>query len=106
MLWEKRGEEAARLLVNTTPAGMRGPHEQESAWPREFFAGRPAGIAYDIVYTPLETRFLREARACGWQGIDGLRMFIAQADAQFALWTEGLHLPDAAVQAVRQALDM
>lgn len=102
--WKERGSFPAEMLVNTTPLGMRGERENETPFPVEFFNGRPAGIAYDIVYTPLETRFLREAREHGWLGIDGLQMFIAQADAQFELWTDGMHLPQEAVLAVRQAL--
>lgn len=101
--WEARGGEHAGLVVNTTPAGMRGAHQEETAYEAAWFASRPAGIAYDVVYTPLETRFLREARACGWEGVDGLQMFLGQADCQFFLWT-GKHLPEAAATAVRQAL--
>ena len=41
----------------------------------------------DIVYQPLETRLLREARARGAATLDGLQMLIHQATAQFELWT-------------------
>ncbi len=41
----------------------------------------------DIVYKPLDTRLLQEARARGCQVIDGLRMLIHQGAAQFELWT-------------------
>jgi len=41
----------------------------------------------DIVYKPLETRLLREARNRSCQVIDGLRMLIHQGAAQFELWT-------------------
>lgn len=44
-------------------------------------------MAYDLVYNPLETRFLREARLAGRRGISGLEMFYGQGDAQFRLWT-------------------
>jgi shikimate dehydrogenase len=40
----------------------------------------------DIVYQPLETRLLREAKARGAATIDGLQMLIHQATAQFELW--------------------
>lgn len=39
------------------------------------------GLAYDIVYNPLETRFLREARLAGRHCLSGLEMFYGQADA-------------------------
>ncbi len=41
----------------------------------------------DIVYQPLDTRLLQEARTRGCQVIDGLRMLIHQGAAQFELWT-------------------
>jgi shikimate dehydrogenase len=48
---------------------------------------RSRHIAYDLVYNPLETRFLLDARAEGCQTIGGLEMLVAQAALQFALWT-------------------
>jgi shikimate dehydrogenase len=42
----------------------------------------------DIVYNPLETRLLREAKTAGCRTIRGLEMFLNQAVAQFELWTQ------------------
>lgn len=100
--WEDRGKTEAELVVNTTPLGMKGKFEEETPYPAESFAAR-SGVAYDIVYTPLRTRFLREAEAAGWRTVSGLGMFIAQADFQFGIWT-GRGLPEAAVRAVYDAL--
>ena len=44
-------------------------------------------LAYDLVYNPLETRFLREAREAGCEIVGGLEMLIGQAVEQFKLWT-------------------
>ncbi len=83
--WESRTEYPAALLVNTTSLGMSGRHADESPWPADAF---PSGCtAYDIVYNPLRTKFLREARTAGCHVVDGLTMFIHQALAQFRLWT-------------------
>ena len=100
--WEKRGQ-PAELVINTTPLGMQGSHEQETPYPASAFSG--SGIAYDIVYTPARTRFLREAGEAGWHTVGGLDMFMGQGDAQFHLWT-GQHLPEAAIDAVRAALSV
>jgi 3-dehydroquinate dehydratase/shikimate dehydrogenase len=74
-----------RVVINTTPIGMRGHSEGVSPVPRETLRGR--SIAYDLVYNPLETRFLLDARAEGCQTISGLEMLVAQAALQFELWT-------------------
>jgi len=58
-----------------------------------------------MVYSPLETRFLLQARGRGLTVITGLEMLVAQGARQFEIWT-GLAAPRALMeQAVRQALD-
>lgn len=44
-------------------------------------------VVMDIVYAPLETKLLREAKAAGCTVIDGLQMLLLQGVAQFELWT-------------------
>jgi len=90
LLWEDRAAFEARLVVNTTPVGMSGKADGLSPMPPEYWA--PGHIAYDIVYNPLLTPFLAQARERGASAIDGLAMFAGQGAAQFKLWT-GLDLP-------------
>jgi shikimate dehydrogenase len=78
----ERGFGAADLVVQTTTLGMDGQPEQ--AWPVEYC--RPTVIAADIIYRPLETEFLRAARARGLVGMDGLGMLIHQGARAFELW--------------------
>jgi 3-dehydroquinate dehydratase/shikimate dehydrogenase len=74
------------LVVNATPLGTRGERETET--PAAAAQLRGARAAYDLVYNPRETRFMREARAAGCEIIlGGLPMLVAQAAAQFKLWT-------------------
>lgn len=100
--WKERKGVGADIVVNTTPLGMLGDLVGETPYAAEWF-GKKTGLAYDIIYTPVATRFLREARAAGWETRNGLPMFIEQADRQFFTWTEQ-HLPEEAVAAVKQAL--
>jgi shikimate dehydrogenase len=74
----------ATILVNATPVGMDPKIEAISINPA--LLGR-YHLVMDIVYQPLETRLLREAKARGAATIDGLQMLIHQATAQFELWT-------------------
>ena len=73
------------ILINTTPVGMHGHSEEESPVPPDALKTQP--VVYDLIYNPVETRLLREARAAGCQTIGGLDMLIAQAALQFELWT-------------------
>lgn len=74
------------LVINATPLGTSGAREDETVASVEQLRG--ARFAYDLVYNPAETRFLREARAAGCEVcIGGLAMLVAQAAAQFERWT-------------------
>jgi shikimate 5-dehydrogenase len=73
------------LVVNTTPVGTRGALEGETAARAGQLRG--ARVAFDLVYNPPLTRFLREAREAGCKTVGGLGMLAAQAAAQFQLWT-------------------
>lgn len=67
------------LVVNASPLGMRGQPPLAFDWSH----APPGAIAYDIVTDPVETPFLRDARAAGHPTIDGLAMLIGQAAAAF-----------------------
>ncbi|HEU4598091.1 MAG TPA: shikimate dehydrogenase [Pyrinomonadaceae bacterium] len=73
------------LVINATPLGTRGRQEGET--PADAAQLRGARLVYDLVYNPAETRLLREARAAGCETVGGLSMLVAQAAAQFRLWT-------------------
>jgi len=73
------------VVINATPLGACGERENETPVTTEKLRG--VRLAYDLVYNPLETRFLREARAAGCETVNGLEMLIAQAVEQFKLWT-------------------
>lgn len=72
----------ADLLVNSSPLGMVGhpPLDLDLA-PLPDHA-----VVYDIVYAPLETPLLANARARGLGVIDGLEMLIGQAALAFDIF--------------------
>ena len=73
------------LLVNTTTVGM-WPHVDASIWPDD--RPLPGHLAVcDLVYRPLETKLLRQARQAGALAIDGLGMLIGQGALSFEMWT-------------------
>ena len=67
------------------PLLLSGHSEQQT--PANAGQLRGARLAYDLVYNPTETRFLREAEQVGCETLGGLSMFVAQAAEQFRLWT-------------------
>jgi len=73
------------LAINATPLGMQGAFEE--ATPVTAPQLRGVRLAYDLVYNPLETKFIREAREAGCDTLGGIEMLLAQAVEQFKLWT-------------------
>jgi len=73
------------VVINTTPLGARGAYEHESIVSAEQLQG--VRLAYDLVYNPPGTKFLREAAAAGCQLLGGIEMLLAQAVEQFRFWT-------------------
>ncbi|GFE65476.1 shikimate dehydrogenase family protein [Litoreibacter roseus] len=75
---------AATGLVNATPLGM-------AEYPGNAFSSDGLGSqtwAFDAVYTPPETRFLRDATAAGLKTISGFELFKHMAVRSFEAYTD------------------
>lgn len=72
------------LIVNCSPVGMH-PHVDEApAIPYELLT--PRHVLYDLVYNPLETRFMQLGRQHGATVKNGLEMLHLQALAAWEMW--------------------
>ncbi|RDE08530.1 shikimate dehydrogenase [Pelagibacterium lacus] len=77
-----RRAEGAGFVINTSAVGMGG-----TAFAGLELSGlRQGAVVTDIVYTPLITPLLREARDRGFASVDGLGMLLHQAVPGFAAW--------------------
>jgi len=70
----------ADIVINCTPVGMH-PKEDATLVPEHLF--RAGQVVFDVVYNPLETKLLRQAKTRGLKVIPGVEMFINQAILQF-----------------------
>lgn len=104
--WEDRMKPDPDLIINATSQGMKGEQVNKTPYEKQWLEGKK-GMVYDIVYNPLETVLLRDAKAAGWEIVTGLTMFVEQARAAFALWTEGIEMPQAlATDKVKELLGL
>ncbi len=71
------------VLINCTSVGMQ--KENETPVPARLLH-RNLAVA-DIVYNPIETRLLREAKAAGARTVDGVEMLVWQGAQGFEKWT-------------------
>ena len=72
------------VLINTTTLGMHPNIDATIATAKELHSGL---TVFDIVYNPLETRLLREAKTAGAKTISGVLMLVYQGAEAFKLWT-------------------
>jgi len=74
----------ADVVIQATPIGMT-PKVDATLVPSDLI--QEGQVVFDIVYTPLATRLIQEAKAAGAVTVAGLGMFVHQAAVQFELWT-------------------
>ncbi len=90
----------ADIIVNTTPVGMK--------WEDKLLVTRDmldkTQTVFDLVYRPLETPLLKEAKAAGAKTVDGIAMLARQGARSFEIWT-GVKPPlDVMERSARNAL--
>ncbi|MCS7120936.1 MAG: shikimate dehydrogenase [Candidatus Bathyarchaeota archaeon] len=76
------------ILINATSIGMNS--DTETPVPPNLL--RRNLVVFDLVYEPIETRLLRDAKLAGAKTIDGLSMLVHQGAASFEIWT-GIKAP-------------
>jgi 3-dehydroquinate dehydratase/shikimate dehydrogenase len=69
------------VIINATPVGMGNG---KSILDEKEMNAR---VAFDLVYNPVDTKFLQVARAKGLAIITGVEMFVHQGARQFEIWT-------------------
>lgn len=82
----KEALSSAALVVNTTPLGM-APKTDDMP-PIDWDALAPSAFVYDIIYTPGETKLLREARLHGHDIQNGVPMLVGQGAAALSMWLD------------------
>jgi len=76
---------AFKLIVNATPVGMFPDVDQ--CPPLPYHAFTPEHLAYDLIYNPEQTLFLKQAREKGSIIVNGLSMLHLQAEKSWEKWT-------------------
>ena len=99
--WAARASALCDVLVNCTPIGM---HPNVDSTPVPPAAFKPGILAFDAVYHPENTMFLKLAREHGCASLSGVDMFVRQAATQFRYYT-GVDAPEDVLRAaVRRKL--
>lgn len=73
------------LIVQTTSIGM-SPYMNQNPMELAGYISEQS-VVTDIIYNPINTAFLQEAKRLGAKTINGVGMFVYQAALSFELWT-------------------
>ena len=90
----------AQILINATPVGMY-PNNGTAVTSLEPFTQLEA--AFDLVYNPHKTEFLRQAEEKGAIAVNGLRMLVAQAKRGSEIF-QGVELDDSIIEPIREKM--
>lgn len=74
--------EISDIVVNTTSVGMG---DGETLITADMLS--PEKVVFDLVYRPLETPLLKEAKKAGARTVDGIAMLARQGARSFEIWT-------------------
>jgi len=82
--WNQRNIAVASsgLIINATTGGMTGKPQLDL----DISQAEPGTFVYDLIYTPRQTKLLRNAKMAGCETLGGLEMLIAQARPSFKLF--------------------
>tara|TARA_B100001121_G_C18678033_1_gene617183 strand:- start:1097 stop:1936 length:840 start_codon:yes stop_codon:yes gene_type:complete len=84
MDWKKLNENISEfhLIINCTSQGMQGKND----FSLNFSSMRHGLSVIDLVYNPLETKLLAEAKSHGCRVLNGMPMLLNQAALSWKLW--------------------
>lgn len=96
---------AFSAMINTTPVGMKGKENGEG----HFDAARDLhfeknALAFDLIYIPESTEFLKVASSLGLKTVGGLGMLIDQALATWKIWVGSIKHEDEVHQKLKKYL--
>lgn len=82
----KKRAKSIDCVINATSVGM-APNKSDSPIDKALFTDNM--VAFDLVYNPKETKFLKEAKSAGASVVNGLQMLVAQAVYSVEIWMGG-----------------
>lgn len=98
-----RAISGSAIIINASPLGMTNNEEMPGPLLEALSQAAPGTLAFDMVYKPLETTFLKAAAAAALRPVDGLVMLVGQARAAFDCFF-GAEPPPSADGALREQL--
>lgn len=90
----------ARIVINTSPVGM---YPDIDASPVDLTHFPQCEAVLDIIYNPLTTRLVAQARELGMKGVTGLEMLVAQAKYAVEIFLD-IEIPEEKIDEIYQGM--
>ena len=88
------------VIINTSPVGM---YPEVDAQPIDLKPFSKCEAVLDLIYNPLTTKLVAQARELGMKGITGLEMLIAQAKVAVEIFLD-IQIDDARIDEIYQRM--
>lgn len=75
-----------QIIINCTPLGTKPNTKDFPPIPYEYFT--PQHLAYDLIYNPAESQFLKKAKKKGAVIKNGYEMLVLQAEKAWNIWNK------------------
>jgi shikimate dehydrogenase len=75
-----------QIIINCTPLGTKPNTKDFPPIPYEYFTNKH--LAYDLIYNPAETQFLKKAKKKGATTKNGNEMLVLQAEKAWNIWNK------------------
>jgi len=86
IVWEDLSKQQLNvdIIINATSLGLNNDHTIDL----NFSSIDKKTIFYDVIYNPSETRLLQKAKKHGYRTVNGMKMFLYQAQLAFEIWNQ------------------
>jgi shikimate dehydrogenase len=87
IVWEDLSKQQLNvdIIINATSLGLNNNHMVDLNFSS---INKKKPIFYDVIYNPSETRLLQKAKKHGCHTINGMKMFLYQAQLAFEIWNQ------------------
>ncbi|MBU2523581.1 shikimate dehydrogenase [Patescibacteria group bacterium] len=96
----------ADIIINATQVGMTSQSDpsaiNQTLIPQDYL--KPHMTVFEVVYAPLETKLILDAKQAGCKTVTGEKMLLSQALEQFEFWTNQIAPKSVMLQALLRNL--
>lgn len=92
------------VAIQSTSVGMDPDVDEAPIEDPKFYNN--ISEAFDVIYTPAETKFMKYVKAAGGRAVNGLDMLLYQGVISYELWNPGIIVPEHVIKEARESIKL